>query len=268
MAGKDQDEKAVLDLLKSFQRANERHDVGAVEGILSGDFEFHYFGGIDCIRIQDRFTFLSDRRGWQPRQTPSHRFMVSVKNVAKSGDGKEITVSSLTTRASRYFSPRFDEIYIFRRGNEGWKLRMWLVVPMYIASPELIQVQIVLAQYRSTKRFSDEEVGKRIIEEGPDIIVDEYLGEKADAYPTQHGFRPILYIFREPPPSGATVRIEERHHGMWGDYKTSKDYAVEENTPYFFILGHSFGNFRMGDAVDCQVFLDGALVFSKTIPIY
>jgi len=27
MAGKDQDEKAVLDLLKSFQRANERHDV-------------------------------------------------------------------------------------------------------------------------------------------------------------------------------------------------------------------------------------------------
>jgi len=55
---------------------------------------------------------------------------------------------------------------------------------------------------------------------------------------------------------------------MWGDYKTSKDYAVEENTPYFFILGHSFGNFRMGDAVDCQVFLDGALVFSKTIPIY
>jgi hypothetical protein len=267
---KDESGSAVLDLLKTFRRSYERFDLNSIKNMLAKDFTFHYFGAYSRIKVEDRSTFLTARNGWKLQEVPSRRFLVSIKSYVRSSNGQDIIITGLTNHVSKYFNPKFQEIYIFNRNIDGWKLRLWMIIPIYVVKPELHEIQIIVGEYATKDRYSHKNFADKVMQMGPDILIDQYLKKVGKKYPEKHENRPMLYIFKEPPAPGTIIRIEERHLSSRGDvyFETEKSYEVKESTPYFFIFGHAFGNFRSGESIECKAYVDNKLVHYELLPIF
>jgi hypothetical protein len=168
----------------------------------------------------------------------------------------------MTTYKSKYFNPRFLEVFLFGKTEQGWMLRRIMVYPSLPPRPEMYEVEVFLGQYvtdrqplRNFEQLRDLE--KEMIAEGPDTI-EKYISLRKTVPGSFREHYPSVILFREPPPEGALIEISEQQREFQRDSHGSVVRVAQGGNPYFLLAGS--GWYGSNYTVWVQVTMDGVKI--------
>jgi hypothetical protein len=267
-APRSADEGAALELLRRFQRAHETFDAAALAALLAPDFEHRLYPG-SGVQIEGRGEFLAARAGWRARPQPARELAVAVQGAHRSERSGQLAVTALTTYRSKYFAPRYLESFVFARDGGGWKLRRIMSHPMRPPAPGLHGVQIQFAGVPGTQPPTAEAIHRDVLAEGPDVLFDRHwrlTGSSRTGVRDRTTAGPFLVIFREPPPPGAVIQLDERAYGAISQYDSAQITVGAAPGPYFYIVSRNrwWGS---GFSVHVTVRLNGVPVAEETLSL-
>jgi hypothetical protein len=256
----DPDETAALVQLAHYHDAQETFDLAALTELLGPEFELRYYTTDDRLQIQDRSTFLDKRRGWTRHAERPQRLVISAKASYKQASGGRVALTALTTYKSKYFNPRFLEVFVFGKHRGSWLLERIFMYPMLPPRPELYEPLVFQAEYLTSKR-SLIGLDSAMVVEGPDRVLDRMARLSVAPKRSERGRQgPLVIFFKEPPPDGTAINVVETQlqgfgrtpRGNWSPYTSSV--TVQRNgNPYYFLLGAGWFGFNYDVSVEVTV---------------
>lgn len=257
-------------IAENYKGAYETFDLELMKKILSPDFQLRYYFESDKVQIQDRDEFIHKRNRWRVKSDPDRKLLISIKSSHYDEKRNRYAFTALTTYQSKYFKPRFLEVLVFEK-REEWKLKRILMYPMYPPRPELYEVKIFLGKYMTQRRTLGG-LEKEIDADGPDVPFNKYAELLKIAPASKKGAQgPLIIIFSEPPPEGATIEVSEQQlEGFGGRGGPSEPYRsvvrVRRNgNPYFYMVGYGWWGYTY--SVKVQMKMNGVKVAEKILRI-
>lgn len=248
------EEREILRLLKdNYKKGVETFDLSLLRTILAPDFEARHYWSKDRVVVQTLDAFLAERASWAPRHDPDRRLLISVQEVKSDEARARYAVATLTTHKSKYFAPRFAEMFVFEKIADKWLLRRQFVFPAYPPHPKLNEVRIFVGDWK--KQYTSDTV-REMIARGPDVVIDDYLLEFG-GWRTDGVRRPAIVVFRESVLPGSRVIIRD------GPYESR--IAALPGVAYFYAVMDGWWFRGGGQCVPFTIEVDGAVVHEQLI---
>ncbi len=256
------EEREIIALLRDqYKKGYETFNLALIKDILAPDFQLRYYATPDSVEVKTKDEFLAARVQWTPKQSRARELLINLQEFKCEPDGNKCAVATLTTHKSKYFAPRFAEVFVFERLNKQWKILRQLVVTAYPPRPELNEASIFVGDYKSG--FAPFSIGPEMTTHGPDAVIDDYM-DVSGFWRSDGIQRPAIVVFREPVPPTSKVII---HHGPpLGQSAPSYDDRVSnpKGTPYYYVLVSGW-RVRGSACIPFSIEVDGVMIHRETI---
>jgi hypothetical protein len=255
---KTPDEEQILAKLGQYKSGYENFNLQQIAQILSTDFELLYYRENDVVQTQNLDTFLQKRSRWRPKGSPDRKLLISIKGADYNAKTGTFAVTALTTYKSKYFHPRFVEVFLFGKSGIEWRLRRVMMYPNLPARPDQYEVGIFIGPYLKN-RLNLQGLETEMVAEGPDII-EKYVQLVGGPPGTPRMHNPIVILFPEPPPEGAVIKVVQVAAETYGN-----EVRVARNgNPYFFLVGSGFWGYGW---VRVTVMMNGVQIVVQRIQL-
>ena len=152
--------------------------------------------------------------------------------------------------------------------NKKWLLKTQVMIPLSPKSPNSYNVQIFANSEVLWDPFTGTDypkfLSKIAIEKGADRIIKEHQKSPVDYFPERANIS-LLYVFRESPPVGTEIKIEQFFDHGRKQTSTTFIYPVMEPSPYFVIQGRAKG--YGGGYFETIVRINGKKIASRTLDL-
>lgn len=258
--------------LRDYRDAYERFSLTDIEEIFTENFELQYAftdsTGESTILTQSREEYFNKRRGWRATDTSRRELRMAVVKLKHWPKERLTSIAVTTTRKSRYFSPRFLEVFLFEDHDGQSKLARIFMTPIFPATPDQHEVSILFADLKPLYWYlGDTDIRKDMIAMGPDAAFEKYIRKLSTRAPDRAkdgDHIPVLIIFREPPPDGSEIEIIETQVGRGRKFKSFQRVA-QMGDPYFFLTGIGWYGSRYH--VEVKVIMNGVVIGEKTLSL-
>jgi len=263
------EEAAALDLLRRFKRAHDTFDARALEALLALSFEARHYPARDSAEVQTRDAYVEARRRWTARPGPGRDLVIAIQGSHLSPNTGQLALTALTTHRSKHFAPRYLESFVFGREGGEWKLRRIMTYPMRPPSPTLYEARVLFTEMQGLSQPTPEAIVRTMRAEGPDSVFDRHypLGSTARSGVRSVGSAgPFVVIFREPPPEGARIEIQEQAYGPVSERAGGTVVVRAPVSPFFYIVSTDKW-WGFGYTVVVRVLLDGVSIAEETLTL-
>ena len=236
---KDDIDVAVMSALADFKRSVETFDFARLQARLGDDFEFRMATNREEAVVISRADFLRARETWQKIDKPTLELRYHVTGIIRGDDARHASVIALSSYRSKYFDPIFVEKLVLQKVAEGWRVTRQQLVPLSPAQFDESNIQFYIAAPPAFGPLSDYGSLARAFEVEtsagrPDRAIERHQQNAVRSFPIKK-LASYVYVFRQPPPVGATITIDRLYtRGSFRDAHRST-FVVSRVTGFYAI---------------------------------
>ena len=267
VAPRDADETFVKDALKTIKYSYEHCDKTLLLKLFSRKYKLLYGRPPSKVIKFDRKDYFSnsETRRLDPTECSKLKRKAIFSNIKITRSSRnELNVVMLSRYVSKYFSPKFLEIVVFRRIGRTWVVAGQIRTPLYPPKPEFHKAELYIADLSKFEAiFKNASIGKF---DDADILFQSVL--KSGSYsklPVDGVLKAILVLFKEPPLPGTSVQVSHEYFGF-GHRRTrlfTDEYQVKSIQPWFYYVSAS--NIIDKGYVTYQLRVNGKILFNKSV---
>lgn len=242
----------------------EKFDISLIESILAPDFERRFLVNSTGLRVENRDTFLKERKGWTKLNKSTREIYYSIQEIEIGVEKNTAFVTALTTYKSKFFNPRFIEILIFQKKGPNWLLKRQFLSLLHPKDARQFGVQIFIVDEYLGRDFS-ERFQKTVNQKGADAFIDQSVKNGYSFHPRDKDLT-YLVVFREPPSIGTKIRVDTNYY--YSGYEDLFDLTYEMNKEIPYLILSPGGHIDLNGTFRIKVSVDGVLVTERSFSIY